>query len=318
MNTLLEILKEIYAIVVDNFSSLESRVSYYYMIPTLLIAFYVFKKTKESSSFLRYLFNKKTWLSKSARVDYALFLFNSVLKVLLIAPYLSFGFLYAFYVDDFLARTLGYERFQLNATETIILYTISITLLSDFTTFLLHYIMHKVPLLWSFHKIHHSATVLNPITQYRLHPVELILINIKETLVFGFCMGVFDYLSQHQVAPLTYLGVNVITMLFFMLGAGLRHSSVKFKFFNFLEYIFLSPYQHQIHHSNQEQYFDKNMGSKLAVWDYLFGTLLRSKEVKRVTFGINKKEDQAKKYESFVNNLILPFVDFVKGKNNLK
>ena len=44
--------------------------------------------------------------------------------------------------------------------------------------------MHKIPILWEFHKIHHSATSLNPITQYRLHPLEL-LINTLENIAIN-------------------------------------------------------------------------------------------------------------------------------------
>ena len=59
-------------------------------------------------------------------------------------------------------------------------------------------------------------------------------------------------------------------------GANLRHSHVKLKYPSFLEYIFISPHQHQIHHSDNPIHFNKNMGSKLAIWDWLLGTLVLS------------------------------------------
>jgi sterol desaturase/sphingolipid hydroxylase (fatty acid hydroxylase superfamily) len=242
--------------------------------------------------------------------------FNSFIKVLLIGPYLAFGLYLAFYTDDFLARTFGYERFTLGTTQTLILYTLTLTLLGDFTTYVIHYLMHRFEFLWEFHKIHHAATSLNPVTQYRIHPVELILVNIKETLVFGLVMGLFDYLSANQVETITYLGINVFAFIFMFFGANLRHSSVKLKYFNFLEYIFMSPYQHQIHHSNRPEHFDHNMGSKLAIWDWMFGTLLRSRQVNKITFGISKEEDLQKKYESFTNNLFLPFATIYRTISN--
>lgn len=309
-------LGEVIKVVLDNFTESDNRLSFVYLIPTVLIAYFVFFKSKHQGSFLNYIFNKKTWLSKSAKIDYSMLFFNSFVKVLLIGPYLTFGLYLAFYTDDFLARTFGYERFALGITQTLILYTLTLTLLGDFTTYIIHYLMHRFEFLWEFHKIHHAATSLNPVTQYRIHPVELILVNIKETLVFGLVMGVFDYLSANQIETITYLGINVFAFIFMLFGANLRHSSVKLKYFNFLEYIFMSPYQHQIHHSNHPEHFDHNMGSKLAIWDWMFGTLLRSKQVGKISFGISKEVDLQKKYESFSNNLFLPFVNIYKGITN--
>tara|TARA_B100000508_G_scaffold141021_1_gene145169 strand:+ start:8894 stop:9424 length:531 start_codon:yes stop_codon:yes gene_type:complete len=175
--------------------------------------------------------------------------------------------------------------------------------------------MHKVPVLWEFHKVHHSATTLNPITQYRIHPVELILNNIKGILVFGITTGVFDYLSNHQIEKILFLGANVFSFVFMFWGANLRHSSVKLKYFNFLEYIFISPFQHQIHHSNKPEHYDKNIGAKLAIWDWMFGTLVRSENVDKIEYGLGEVED--KKLGNLWQNLIQPFAgvfNIVKSK----
>lgn len=316
MTEVYQTLNEVIKVALGNFTESDNRLSFFYLIPTALIAYFVYLKTKHQGSFLNYIFNKKTWLSKSAKIDYSMLFFNSFVKVLLIGPYLAFGLYLAFYTDDFLARTFGYERFALGQTQTLILYTLTITLLGDFTTYVIHYLMHRFEFLWEFHKIHHAATTLNPVTQYRIHPFELILVNIKETLVFGLVMGIFDYLSGHQVETITYLGINIFSFLFMFFGANLRHSSVKLKYFNFLEYVFMSPYQHQIHHSNRPEHFDRNMGSKLAIWDWMFGTLLRSRQVNKIAFGISEEEDLQRKYESFSNNLYLPFVGIYKAIAN--
>jgi len=108
---------------------------------------------------------------------------------------------------------------------------------------------------------------------------------------------------------------KILNFLFYFFGANLRHSHVKLKYFSFLEYIFISPYQHQIHHSNNQQHFDSNLGSRLAIWDYLFGTLIKSKEVKELKFGLGE-EDQH--YDSFSKNLLNPFVNIIKRKKSIK
>ena len=88
-------------------------------------------------------------------------------------------------------------------------------------------------------------------------------------------------------------------------GANLRHSHVKLKYPSFLEYIFISPYQHQIHHSINKHHYDKNMGSKLAIWDFIFGTLILSKETSRIRFGVAGNQ---RDYSSFTNLIWLPFL----------
>ena len=74
----------------------------------------------------------------------------------------------------------------------------------------------------------------------------------------------------------------------------------------YLEFIFISPFQHQIHHSSDPRHFNKNMGSKLAIWDYLFGTLVLSASTSKVNFGIPKENLN---YNSFLSNLINPFLN---------
>ena len=53
--------------------------------------------------------------------------------------------------------------------------TIRLLLLLDIGHYISHYIQHKVPFFWEFHKVHHAAEVLTPVTAFRAHPVESIL-----------------------------------------------------------------------------------------------------------------------------------------------
>ena len=286
------------------------RIFYLYAASSIVLAYYVYHQSKIQYSFLKYIFNKKVWGSKSAMVDYSLVFFNGLIKVFLIAPYVVFGLYISIYVNDFLVSLFSYPSFSLSPTLTLVLFTLSITILTDLATYLVHLGFHKIPLFWEFHKVHHSATTLNPITQYRIHPIELIINNIKGILVFGITTGIFDYLSNHQVHKMMFLGANVFSFVFLFWGANLRHSHVKLKYFNFLEFIFISPFQHQIHHSNRKVHFDRNLGAKLALWDWMFGTLVRSEEVGKIEFGLGKEENT--KFSSFWKNLIQPFIGVVR------
>lgn len=286
-----------------------------YLLSSALLAVYVYYSKKRKVSLLNYLFSKKVWLSKSARVDYALLIFNGVVKVLFIIPLLYLADRVAITINDSLIQLLGFPKFGMSKSLGLILYTFSLTLIADFFTYVLHLLMHRVPLLWEFHKIHHAADSLNPITQYRIHPIELVLNNLKNILAIGITTGVFYYLIGFELSKITIIGVNVFSFLFLSLGANLRHSHVKLKYFHWLECILISPFQHQIHHSDNPEHFDKNLGSKFAIWDYLFGTLIRSKEVNQIHFGLGKDDETN---HHFLKSIYQPFTLAFKRVTNFK
>ena len=74
-------------------------------------------------------------------------------------------------------------------------YTVSVFVVGDFSRYFLHRLMHRIPSLWVFHQIHHSATTMNPFTVYRVHPVESFLYGLRRTLSTGLVTGVFIWLS---------------------------------------------------------------------------------------------------------------------------
>jgi sterol desaturase/sphingolipid hydroxylase (fatty acid hydroxylase superfamily) len=307
-----EIIAVFYEIVQMPFSYLLSpgkRVYWIYFASSFVLALYVYFRKKKKVSFVKYFFNKKIWLGNSALIDYMLLFFNSLIKVVVLSPILLYSLYLAEGLSDYLVNEYGEVSFNWSPTTIVIFYTITIIVINDFASYIIHYLMHKIPFLWEFHKIHHSATELNPFTQYRLHPLELIINNLRGIFIKGVITGLFLYWGNGNVSLLTFLGVNVLNFAFLFFGANLRHSHVKLKYFNFLETILISPFQHQIHHSNNSKHFDTNLGSRLAIWDYLFGTLIKSKDVGKITFGLG---DENKNYDSFLKNLWTPFKNIFK------
>jgi sterol desaturase/sphingolipid hydroxylase (fatty acid hydroxylase superfamily) len=73
-----------------------------------------------------------------------------------------------------------------------------------------------------------------------------------------------------------------------MTGSNLRHSHINIRYWKWLEYIFISPSQHQLHHSIAEEHYDKNFGAALAVWDWLFGSLHLSESDQEITYGLTQ------------------------------
>ncbi|MBL0310314.1 MAG: sterol desaturase family protein [Bacteroidetes bacterium] len=304
LHEIYDTLTEVFKMPLSYISNSTKRIYFLYLVSSGIIAYYVYYKSKQKGSFIKYLFPLHIWFSKSASVDLLMMYLNSIIKILVIGPYLILGSYIAFFTNDYLLGYFGHASFSLGKVQTLIFYTITLTVLEDFTTYIIHLLMHKVPFLWEFHKVHHSATKLIPLTQYRIHPIELIINNANSILIFGVSMGVFDYLSNHQVSKIMFLGVNVFGFLFMFFGANLRHSSVKLKYPNFLEKLLISPFQHQIHHSNNPSHYSKNLGSKFAVWDRIFGTLILSKSVKNIKFGLGEDDFN---YNTFWKNIFNPF-----------
>ncbi len=287
----------------EYFFNPNKRVYWGFLLSSLLIAMIYFYFSKDKN--LKLLYSKKYWFHPSAKLDYSYFILSYFIKIFMIYPIVVSAKTVALAINKLLMNEFGF--FYTNALSyeiIVILYTICLFLLSDFTRYWTHRFLHTIPFLWHFHKVHHSAKVLNPITFYRVHPVENILFGFRYSLSVGFITGIFIYFFGAKLDIYSIFGVNIFAFMFSFLGSNLRHSHVKLKYFNFLEKWLISPYMHQIHHS--KKHLNMNYGGCLAVWDRMFNTLMLSKEVKIFKFGL--KKEQMSEYTSILKLLITPFL----------
>lgn len=298
------------------FNNGENRTHWLYWVSSIGLAYFVYVKALKSkdtkSGFWRFFFKRENYLSKTAYTDYGFVVLNTFIKILLISSFAYWGNQLQFDFNEWLLVNYGLPTYDIPIFTLTICYTVAFLILGDFTYYLLHLAYHKLPFLWWFHKVHHSSTAMNPLTQFRIHPVELVLNNLRFILLLVFINGVFDYLTNQYFGPVVFLGVNVTVLAFNAFGANLRHSHIKLTYYAWLEKWLISPYQHQIHHSAQKQFFDKNLGSKLAIWDRIFGTLVTSNEVKELKVGLG---DEDKSYDNFLKNLINPFLEPFKKRS---
>lgn len=299
--------------VLDTFTGLAAyvadankRIFYWYLLGAVVLAvpayLCVIKKTTAAArqptgmrGFIGYLFNPKIWLAPSAKQDYLLLIINRFIRLFIYAPAILLMVPVALFVSNAIESIFGplYSdgSFLAWSTQAIIAtFTIALFIADDFSRFLLHWLLHKVPWLWQFHRVHHSATVLTPFTVYRSHPVESYLYACRMALAQGFVVGLCYYLFGPNLSMFDVLGANVFVFVFNIMGSNLRHSHVWLSWGSSIEQWFISPAQHQIHHSDNPQHFDTNLGSALAIWDRMFGTLVLAKNVKRVRFGVGRGE----------------------------
>ena len=291
------------------------RIYYPYLISALILAIAYFFYTKKRSglrktNFISYLFPKKIWGHKSALIDYKIFILNNLIKAFLIIPFVITNLAFAYIVIGWWENIIGIQdNLHWSKLNIGLTYTLVFMLVSDFSRFLLHFSLHKVSFLWQFHKVHHSAEVLTPMTLYRTHPIEVYLYKLRSILVFGLVAGSFSFWFRTSLDPVTILHIHIDVFLFNLIGSNLRHSHIPISFGRTLEHIFISPAQHQIHHSKNPKDFNKNLGSLFAIWDWLFKTLSISHSDQKLKYGIEEKEQND--YTTLWQNIWMPFKKLV-------
>jgi sterol desaturase/sphingolipid hydroxylase (fatty acid hydroxylase superfamily) len=130
-------------------------------------------------------------------------------------------------------------------------------LVVDFLYWIQHYFHHKVPLLWQFHKLHHSQKEINFFTDFRYHVVEYV---VRYTFL------ITPFLILKLDPP-----VIVAFVIFSRCYSHFYHGNIRLNLWP-LNYILVTPQSHRIHHSLGLAYRDTNFGAILSIWDFIFGT----------------------------------------------
>ena len=255
---------------------------------------------------LRALFPKHIVMSRSSLADLGYFYFNLFLFGLIFGWALLSYEVLSHSVADLLTATFGTtqpSRLPVFVSRTVI--TIMLFLAYELGYWINHYLSHRIPFLWEFHKVHHSATVLTPLTNFRVHPVYM-CISINILAVFtGLANGAGEYIFGQTTHQYGLSENNLILVFFIYLYVHLQHTQLWISFTGWLGHVFMSPAHHQVHHSRDPAHFNKNLGSCLAVWDWLFGTLhIPSKEPEALEFGVEPDRPHA---HTIRGELIVPF-----------
>lgn len=268
------------------------RVFVLYLFSAGIVAlfFLVFIKKQRVYSAIRFLFAKDVWWSQSSRADYKIFFINKLIALflspLLITQLAAATAIFYFLFEHFPSRPIIFAQFSDGAIALI--FTFCYLLLDDFARFYVHRLMHRWPLLWAFHKMHHSAETLTPITVFRTHPVEMVVFSLRSTLVQAIAIGGFVFFMGDRADLMTVIGANIFVFIFNLLGSNLRHSHIGVYYWKPIEKIIISPAQHQIHHSVDPAHWNKNYGVVLAVWDWLFGCHHYAEKQQQLVFGLSR------------------------------
>ncbi len=221
----------------------------------------------------RALSSRKLWLHRSSIADAQLIFAKALLRAMFVGSWGVSTLLVTALTAGWL-RTHFVLNSQVNSAWLVgALFTLSAFVLEDFSRFITHWLMHRVPLLWAVHRVHHTAEVLTPFSLYRTHPIEAAINGARGAVAMGAVSGLFVWLAGPTLVGWQLLSVDALGLLWSLCGANLRHSHVWLSYGPIVERWLISPAQHQVHHSCAKRHSNRNFGTVFAFWDRLFATL---------------------------------------------
>lgn len=143
----------------------------------------------------------------------------------------------------------------------------------DFIHWNVHRLLHRVPFLWEFHKVHHSVKQIGFASHLRFHWMENVVYRTLEYIPLGMIgFGIQEFFLVHIVA----------------LSIGhFNHSNINVKL-GLFKYVFNNPQMHTWHHAKQwppKFPYGVNFGISLSVWDFIFRTAYISKNAEQIELG---------------------------------
>lgn len=167
--------------------------------------------------------------------------------------------------------------------------------LLDLAIYFQHVLSHKIPLLWRFHKVHHSDIDLDVSSALRFHPIEIVLSML------------------YKMGLVALLGVPVLTVLWFEIvlnGAAMfNHANINLPPWldKALRRIIVTPDMHRVHHSIYSEESNKNYGFNFVFWDRLFKTYQKEPKDGHENMKLGLLEAQNTKPSRPLWTILLPF-----------
>ena len=162
----------------------------------------------------------------------------------------------------------------------LIVHLFASVLLLDYTLYIWHWPNHKIPFLWRFHNAH--------------------------------CIDLgLDVSTGHRSAQIILFGINPFTLVLFeklvTTAAQFHHSNIKIphEFERILNYLFVTPRMHGIHHSIVKEETDSNFSTIFSIWDRFHKYLQLSIPQDKIIIGVAAYRSLCE--TTFINNHILPF-----------
>jgi len=186
----------------------------------------------------------------------------------------------------------GFGLLHVLALPPLVASVIAVVLL-DFSFYVAHVAMHRVPAFWRFHCVHHSDPAVDVTTTIRQHPGE------------GLIRYAFMAAAVFALGP--SLGAFAIYRAASALNGLLEHANIRMPLGldRWLSLVTTWPYLHKIHHSRDALETDSNYGNLFSCFDRLFLTFTPSERGVDVDYGLEGLDDPAT--QTTAGLLALPF-----------
>ena len=158
---MLELSNDYFLSLLNEVANPQKRVFYGYLLSALAIALLWLCAVEKLSpkTAVKKIFDKRIWLSQSSFADFKIMLINRLIMSAGAAAVVSqltiSTILYDFFHKQTLIQPLAFHA--ASAGMVTILFTVFFFIFDDFSRFFVHRLMHRVPFLWAFHQVHHSA-----------------------------------------------------------------------------------------------------------------------------------------------------------------
>ncbi len=266
------------------------------------------------------IFRKDFWL------DFFYMFFNFFLFSLII--YNAASDLVTHWVNGLVIGVVGINLESINPMNGWPMWAILLTgfVVRDFIQWWTHRLLHFVPRLWEFHKVHHSVQEMGFAAHLRYHWMETVVYRTIEYIPLALLgIGLYDFFIIHLFtlawghfnhSNITVSGRVTGGILGGLIGVviafglwdtqvvnaemgswtafgliGLFISIGIFLFGPLMRKVFNSPEMHIWHHADKmptDKPYGVNFGLTLAIWDYLFGQAYVPADGKDIKLGFEE------------------------------
>lgn len=174
-------------------------------------------------------------------------------------------------------------------------------ILLDLSIYFQHAVFHVIPLMWRFHRVHHSDVDCDVTTGLRFHPIEIVI-----SILF-------------KVTTILLLGAPVLAVILFEAVLNFMsmftHSNIRLNktFEPVLRWFIVTPDMHRIHHSVEENETNSNFGFNISLWDRLLGTYMQEPKDGQQGLVIGLDHFREPKWQGLTGLLRIPFATSVRG-----
>ena len=173
-----------------------------------------------------------------------------------------------YFIYDYLQQHFG----VFNIRSSVLLW-IALLILTDFIWYWYHRLAHEVNLLWAAHVVHHQSEDFNYTVSARITVFQAFF-----RMCFWSVLPVIGFPAAMIISVQLVHGIYP----FFIHTRTIGKLGI-------LEYIFVTPSHHRVHHASNDKYLDKNYGDVFIIWDKLFGTFAQEEE--EPEYGLTKPLD---------------------------